>query len=505
MKSFYLLLLLCSLKVTTAAPVLINDPALEDAFSVNVGALSEHENHRSGEYLAKAVNDCPTHCEAPPLVSAAPEDPADAVFLIGAVYKCDKCDKWHISGIATAWCLSADGLMVTNHHVLEKAKGTVMGVTDRRGKAWPITEVVAADPAQDIAIFRVDGEGFSPLPLGKPADVGTPVRVISHPARMFYTQTFGEVARYHVGAHKKKKIINMMITADYAKGSSGGPVLNPDNEVVGIVSSTKPIYYSTEKGKPTGPLQMVVKNCMPVSAIHKMFKKETAAKEEPAPVKALLVTGGCCHDYQFQAASLTSHAFADAKIDWTVVLEGGEKKDFQNPLYNDPDWAKPYDVVVHNACFANTTDADYIRKITAAHKGGTPAVVVHCAMHTYRGAKIDDWRELLGVTSRKHEHQSRYPVKTVKPEHPIMKGVPADWVTPMDELYIIEKTWPSATVLATSASEKTGKEFPVIWTNDFHGARVFGTTYGHTNEAFENKIFLDLLTRGILWSAGTLD
>ena len=85
-----------------------------------------------------------------------------------------------------------------------------------------------------------------------------------------------------------------------------------------------------------------------------------------------------------------------------------------------------------------------------------------------------------------------------------MKTVPADWVTPKDELYLIEKTWPGTTVLATSKSEKSGKEHPVIWTNDYKGTRVFGTTYGHTNETFSDTVFLDLLTRGILWSAGRL-
>lgn len=231
----------------------------------------------------------------------------------------------------------------------------------------------------------------------------------------------------------------------------------------------------------------------------------SAWSEEVKPVKALLITGGCCHDYKFQAASLTTHSSAKAKIEWTVIHEGGNKTKGQIKLYNDPNWAKPYDVVVHNECFAGTTNPEYIRKITTAHKGGTPAVVIHCAMHTYRSAKIDDWREFLGVTSRHHEHQSNYPVKTEKADHPIMKGVPADWVTPMDELYIIEKVWPKTTVLATSVSEKTKKEQPVIWTNDFGGTRVFGTTYGHTNETFENKVFLDLLTRGILWSAGRID
>jgi type 1 glutamine amidotransferase len=223
------------------------------------------------------------------------------------------------------------------------------------------------------------------------------------------------------------------------------------------------------------------------------------------PLKALLITGGCCHDYEFQSKALTLASAAKADIDWTVVNEGGKGSKGQVKLYDDPNWAKPYDVVVHNECFANTKDLSYIQKIVNGHKDGTPAVVIHCAMHTYRALETDDWRKFLGVTSKHHEHQSNYPVKTQKKDHPIMKGVPANWITPKDELYIIEKVWPNTTVLATSKSEKTKKSQPVIWTNDYNGTRVFGTTYGHTNETFSDVTFLDLVTRGILWSAGRLE
>src|SRR6185437_12905235 len=102
-------------------------------------------------------------------------------------------------------------------------------------------------------------------------------------------------------------------------------------------------------------------------------------------------------------------------------------------------------------------------------------------MHTYRATDVDDWRELLGVTSRRHDHQSKYPVKAVMPDHPILKGFSDNWVTPMDELYVIEKLWPNATALATSVSEQDGKTYPVIWINEYEGkTRVFGTTFGHS-------------------------
>jgi uncharacterized protein len=217
------------------------------------------------------------------------------------------------------------------------------------------------------------------------------------------------------------------------------------------------------------------------------------------PVRALLVTGGCCHNYKFQAQALTEGIGKSLKVDWTVVNEGGTGTRAEIPLYDNPDWAKDFDVVVHNECFADTTSEEYIRKITRAHHAGVPAVVVHCAMHTYRGAQIDDWREFLGVTSKHHDHMSRYPVRIVAPEHPVMQGFKTDWVTAMDELYIVEKLWPNATALATSKSERDGREHAVAWVNTYGKARVFGTTYGHSDDTFRDPVFIDLLTRGFKW------
>ena len=224
---------------------------------------------------------------------------------------------------------------------------------------------------------------------------------------------------------------------------------------------------------------------------------------EGAPIKALLITGGCCHNYTFQSEAMTKGVSAQASVTWKVINEGGRGTRGEIDLYNDPDWAAPYDVVVHNECFADTDDPEYVRKITAAHKAGKPAVVVHCAMHTYRSADFDDWREFLGVTSRYHDHQSNYPVKIVKGDHPTMKGFPMDWTTPKDELYVVDKLWPTATALATSVRERGDHSAqPVIWVNDYHGTRVFGTTYGHSDDTFKDPIFINLLARGIVWSAG---
>jgi uncharacterized protein len=224
----------------------------------------------------------------------------------------------------------------------------------------------------------------------------------------------------------------------------------------------------------------------------------TAAAAEK-PIRALIITGGCCHNYAFQSQALTQAVGRVAQVQWTILQDPRTGTKGEIDLYKDPNWAKAYDVVIHNECFADTDNPEYIRGITEAHKAGTPAIVIHCAMHTYRKAAIDDWREFLGVTSRRHDHMARYPVKPADPRHPIMKDFPAVWTTPSDELYIIEKVWPGTKVLATSVSERDGKTYPVAWVHEFGKARVFGTTFGHSDDTFRDPVFLNMLAQAFLY------
>lgn len=59
------------------------------------------------------------------------------------------------------------------------------------------------------------------------------------------------------------------ITADYAAGSSGSPIVNDKGQVVGIVSMTNTIKYPNE----ARDVQMVRKICVPSSAIAKLVAK----------------------------------------------------------------------------------------------------------------------------------------------------------------------------------------------------------------------------------------
>lgn len=224
----------------------------------------------------------------------------------------------------------------------------------------------------------------------------------------------------------------------------------------------------------------------------------------PKPLRALMITGGCCHDYENQKRILAEGISARARVEWTVVHEGGESRDHKVSIYSKPDWAKGYDVVVHNECFGGVTDDAFVEGIAKAHEEGTGAVVIHCSMHSYRNAKTDAWRQCLGVSSFRHQQKDAVDVEPLKPHHPILIGFPSKWHTPNGELYEIVKVWPNCTPLAQAFGTRTQANHPCIWVNQHGKGRVFGTTLGHHNETMEHPVYLDLVTRGLLWASGRL-
>jgi putative heme-binding domain-containing protein len=230
------------------------------------------------------------------------------------------------------------------------------------------------------------------------------------------------------------------------------------------------------------------------------------AADEPAPkpIRVLLVCGGCCHDYTRQKVLIAEGLAERAHIEVTAVQQGGTATNSKIPLYEKADWSKGYDLVIHDECFSDVNDSQYIAGILAPHKAGLPAVVLHCAMHCYRDG-TDQWFKFCGVTSRMHGAGYPHEVLNRDPAHPIMKEFGPAWANPAGELYWIEKIWPTAHPLASSKNKENGHDEVCVWTNQFEKGRVFGTTLGHHNETVGSKAYLDMLTRGVLWAVDKLE
>ncbi len=223
------------------------------------------------------------------------------------------------------------------------------------------------------------------------------------------------------------------------------------------------------------------------------------------PMHGLMIAGGCCHDYPNQNVILSEGISERVPIRWTLINQGGTARDVKIPFYSDPNWAKGFDVVVHNECFGGVDDVDWLEAIVAVHHDeGVPALFIHCSLHSYRQAKTDAWRHLMGARSMNHERHRPLEVVNLVPEHPIMREFPKVWQTPAGELYKIMEMFPTATPLAKAFGVDTQMDHVCVWINQNGKARVFTTTLGHHNETMREKTYLDLVSRGLQWATGKL-
>jgi S1-C subfamily serine protease len=193
-----------------------------------------------------------------------------AVLVVGGLYKCDKCTHWHVSA-ASGFLISPSGVAVTAYHVVAvPGRKTFVAMTSD-GIVRPVTAVLAGNEHDDVALIQIDGEGLPALPLRSDAPVGTRVTAVHHPDDQFYVLTEGILSRYslrHMKDHQQAP--GMQVTAEFAKGSSGAPIFDDRGNAIGLVCSTRTIYYNDERKDP----QMVMHDCAPAVCVVKLLAAE---------------------------------------------------------------------------------------------------------------------------------------------------------------------------------------------------------------------------------------
>jgi hypothetical protein len=246
--------------------------------------------------------------------------------------------------------------------------------------------------------------------------------------------------------------------------------------------------------------------------------------DEPAkPIKALLITGGCCHDYEHQKDILKKGIESRANVVVDIIYAPGGSTHPDLPIYGHPEYANGYDVVIHDECAADVRDPAIIQGVLAPHQQGIPGVNLHCAMHCYRfgdfgksvalGAPNSHWYEYLGLHSSAHGPQEPIAIKFTDKASPITTNL-EDWTTIHEEHYNNIDVYDTAHPLAHGIQvikNQLGQpvrtnDFVVAWENIYRGkTRVFSTTIGHNNETVSDSRYLDLVTRGLLWACDKLD
>jgi hypothetical protein len=240
------------------------------------------------------------------------------------------------------------------------------------------------------------------------------------------------------------------------------------------------------------------------------------------PLRALLITGGCCHDYAKQKDILKTGL--EARINIVVEQVHTDDKSTKPPLaiLGNADYAKGFDVVIHDECGSDISEPAKVEAVLAPHRAGIPGVNLHCAMHSYRignpnqptslGTPHSLWFEYLGLQSSGHGPQQPIAVAFTNRENALVRGL-TNWTTMNEELYnnilVLNGTTPLAwgkQSFQTRDGSRRTNEYVVAWSNLYgpKKTRVFSTSLGHNNGTVEDPRYLDLVARGVLWATGRL-
>ena len=144
-------------------------------------------------------------------------------------------------GQGSGFIIDANGLVLTNAHVVKGASEVTVKLTDRREFR---AKVLGSDPKTDVAVLKIEAKGLPTVQLGNSRDlkVGEWVLAIGSPYGLENTVTAGVVSAKGRSLPDDSFVPFIQTDAAVNPGNSGGPLFNARGEVVGINSQ---IYSRT--------------------------------------------------------------------------------------------------------------------------------------------------------------------------------------------------------------------------------------------------------------------
>lgn len=143
-------------------------------------------------------------------------------------------------GGGSGFIFSQEGLVMTNHHVVDGAAGVVVHLSD--GTEFQ-AKVLGSDEATDLALLQLqDASELPTAALGSSAalEVGDWVVAIGNPMGLDHSASVGIVSgkgRGNLGLYRDSYLDFLQTDADIAPGSSGGPLFDFQGNVVGITTA----------------------------------------------------------------------------------------------------------------------------------------------------------------------------------------------------------------------------------------------------------------------------
>ncbi|MDB5940978.1 MAG: DegQ family serine endoprotease [Ramlibacter sp.] len=140
-----------------------------------------------------------------------------------------------VRGQGSGFIVSADGVILTNAHVVKDASEVTVKLTDRREYR---AKVLGADPKTDVAVLKIEAKNLPVVALGNVKDlrVGEWVLAIGSPFGFENTVTAGVVSAKGRSLPEDSAVPFIQTDVAVNPGNSGGPLFNSRGEVVGINS-----------------------------------------------------------------------------------------------------------------------------------------------------------------------------------------------------------------------------------------------------------------------------
>jgi putative heme-binding domain-containing protein len=222
----------------------------------------------------------------------------------------------------------------------------------------------------------------------------------------------------------------------------------------------------------------------------------TSPNWAPNKTKVLIIGGGSSHNFQkfFDESDSATLKAAGFSVHYT------EDRDQAAAELKDADVA----LISVNRKFFDTPA--YRKALMDFANSGKGLVMLHPG--TWYG--YADWPELnakiVGGGARGHDAIDQFTVSVVKPDHPVMKGVPATFEA-TDELYYINAepdkipagTAPIEVLAQTSPSKKFQKPHPSVWVTQHDKAKIVGIALGHDERVHDMEAFKAILVNSVRW------
>ena len=147
----------------------------------------------------------------------------------------------------TGIIMSADGYVITNHHVIESAQAVSVLTSDSREYS---ASIVGSDETSDLAVLKVEADGLQAAEFGDSSvlQVGDSVAAIGDPlgTALRGTMTDGIVSAINRDLTVNDRTMSLIQTnAALNNGNSGGPLINCYGQVIGINTMKMSNFYSS--------------------------------------------------------------------------------------------------------------------------------------------------------------------------------------------------------------------------------------------------------------------